>query len=112
MSERGRVQVEWNCSNQTRAITQRDWLNAQLVGRGYIAEDIPRVKLKRGVWTTRCDIAFDTVAEGDTIRTLCLSRQAADSFILTGSYTQFHTCRHEDGIMDCSTAPDLVRTVK
>lgn len=107
---RGRVQVEWFGANQTRANTQRDWLNLQLSGRGFIAQDIPRASFKRGVWVTVCDVAFDTVQEGDTVKTLALARQAADPFILAGSWTQVHSCPHDDGSNGC--AATLVRTVK
>jgi len=107
---RGRVQVEWRCSNQTRANTQRDWLNLQLSGRSFISEDLPKAKLVRGVWLTLADVAFDTVAEGDTVTTLALARMAADSFIQAGSSVQVHTCKHDDGVNDC--AATLTRTVK
>lgn len=109
---RGRVQVEWRCANQTRANTQRDWLNLQLQGRGYIAEDIPVAELnpRLGVWVTRCNVAFNTLQDGSTIKTLCLSRQGADTFILAGSWTQYHECPHDDGLNTC--AATLVRTVK
>jgi len=109
---RGRVQVEWRCSNQTRANTQRDWLNAQLVGRGFVSEHLPAAAAdsKLGVWVTRADIAFDTTQEGDTVKTLCLTRMSADSFIQAGSSVQFHECPHDDGLNTCNDT--LVRTVK
>lgn len=107
---RGRVQVQWWAANQTRANTQRDWLNLQLTGRGYVAEDIPRAELRRGAWVTACNVGFDTVAEGNTVTTLALARQAADSFILAGSWTQVHECPHDDGTNGCTTS--VVRTVK
>lgn len=107
---RGRVQIEWHCANQTRADTQRDWLILQLSGRGYLAEEMPRTQLKRGEWVTTANIGFNTVAEGNTVTTLCTSRQAADPFILSGSWTQVHTCPHEDGSNTCAST--LIRTVK
>lgn len=107
---RGRVQVDWRCSNQTRANTQRDWLNAQLVGRGYIAENLPAALLRRGAWVTLANVAFDTTQEGETVKTLCLSRMAADSFIQAGSSVQFHECPHDDGLNTCAST--LVVTVK
>jgi len=109
---RGRIQVEWRCSNQTRANTQRNWLNAQLTGRAYISESLPEATFdgKRGIWVTRADVAFDTVQEGETVTTLCLSRMSADSFILADSWVQKHECPHEDGLNTC--VDTLVRTVK
>lgn len=110
MASRGRVQVEWIGANQTRANTQRDWLNLQLTGRGYVAENIPAARLSRGVWKTVADVAFDTVAEGDTVTTLALARMSADTFILAGSYVQKHTCPHDDGVNTCTST--VVRTTK
>jgi len=108
---RGRVQVEWLCPDQVRAGIQRDWLNLQLTGRGFISTALPQATLRHGdVWMTVADVAFDTVAEGDTVMTLALARMAADPFIQAGSWVQKHTCKHEDGINDCPSS--LVRTVK
>jgi hypothetical protein len=109
---RGRVQVEWICTDEVRAGTQRDWLNLQLTGRNYISESIPRARFKpsRGIWITVCDVAFSTLAEGDIVRTLCLSRMSADPLIAAGSWVQYHECPHEDGLNTCLST--LVRTVK
>jgi len=108
---RGRVQVEWRCPNQTRANTQRDWLAAQLTGRGFVGP-APRAAFegRLGMFVTRADIAFDTTQEGDTVKTLCLTRMSADSFIQAGSSVQFHECPHDDGLNTCLVT--LVRTVK
>lgn len=104
------MQVLWKCPDQLRAGTQRDWLNLQLQGRGYIEEDIPRIVASGGAWLTVADIAFDTTAEGDTIKTLCLTRMSADPFIQAGSYVQFHHCDHYDDANTCAVT--LQRTVK
>lgn len=104
--------MEWRCPNELRAGTQRDWLNLQLQGRGFISDQLPLAELSptRGVWVTRCDVAFNTLLEGETIRTLALSRQAADPFIQAGSWTQHHECPHDDGLNTC--VDTLTRTVK
>ena len=106
------MQVEWLCPNQLRANTQRDWLALQLQGRGFVADVPPFAELNplREVWVTRCDVAFDTVLEGQTIQTLALARQAADPFIQAGSWTQHHDCPHDDGLNSC--VDTLTRTVK
>lgn len=109
---RGRVQVEWRCPDQTRANTQRDWLNFQLQGRGYVSEDLPRAVLdpRRTVWVTRCDVGFTTLQDGQTIKTLCLSRMSADPLIQAGSWVQHHECPHDDGLNTCTAT--LTRTTK
>jgi hypothetical protein len=105
---RGRVQVSWSAPDETRANNQRTWLNAQLSGRGYISEDLPQVALVRTTWLTYADVGFDTTQEGDTVKTLCLSRQNADPTILAGSWTQFHECPHEEGTNVCSDTVERI----
>jgi hypothetical protein len=105
---RGRVQVFWNCSNQTRAEIQRDWLNLQLQGRGYISEAIPRATFLDGVWRTMADVGFNTTTEGDVVKALCLTRMSADPFITSGSWVKFHHCPHDDD--DSNTCSSTLQT--
>lgn len=107
---RGRVQCWWRCSNQTRADQQRNWLDLQLQGRSFVAPVSPKVVNKGGEFVTIADVAFDTAIEGGVVETLMLSRQGTDPFILSGSWTEKHSCDHEDGGNSC--ADTVARTVK
>lgn len=107
---RGRVQVEWNGANQTRANNSRDWLALQLAGRGYEAQVSPLARLKRGVWTTQANILFTTTSEAEIVKTLVAARMSADPFILSGSWMQIHECPHDEGLNNCAST--LVRTTK
>lgn len=109
---RGCLQLEWDCPDELRAGTQRDWLELQLQGRGYVADlpPEPGFSPQRGVWVTVCNVRFNTVAEGDIVKTLALTRMGADPFIAPGSWVQFHSCPHDEGSNGC--AGSVVRTVK
>lgn len=107
---RGRVQVIWSCTNQTRANAARDFLIGQLGGRSFLTHEPPQAALSRGVWRVLADVSFDTQLERDQVQTICLTRQSQDTFILSGSRVTIHQCDHDDGANSCQST--FSQTVK
>lgn len=108
---RGRVQISWMFSNQTRANAALTWLNGQLSGRSYIAEQLPAAaRGTDGVWRMQGEVAIETVTEGEVVRALVAARQDADPFVQAGSLWRSHECDHYDGANTC--AATVVETVK
>jgi hypothetical protein len=107
---RGRVQVNWLVSSQANAGIQRTFLNTELNAFSYLSATDPKAVLGDGQWRTIADVLIGTAADGLAFKEICRVHMQVDPLVLSGSWVQFHECRHEDALNDCVAT--LTRSTK